>query len=60
MEYNINDIVILKKAHPCSTHSHQFMILGIDGEVRLKCDGCKGIVLLKRSAFEKALKEIKK
>ena len=59
MDYNINDVVILKKPHPCKDKSHTFTILAIDGEVRLKCSGCKGIVLLKRSAFEKAIKEKK-
>lgn len=60
MEYNIGSIVTLKKNHPCKTLSKQFIILAIDGEVRLKCLGCNGIVLLKRSAFEKSLKNIEK
>lgn len=50
-------IVTLKKPHPCTTRSNQFYILQIDGEVRLKCCGCGGIILLKRSAFEKSIKK---
>lgn len=60
MEYKSNEIVFLKKQHPCKQKSNQFFVLSIDGEVRLKCFGCGGIVLLKRSAFEKAAKNIKK
>lgn len=60
MEYKVSDTVILKKQHPCVNKTNAFYILSIDGEVRLKCSGCGGIVLLKRSAFEKSIKNIKK
>ena len=60
MEYKINEIITLKKKHPCNFKSNSFCILSIDGEVRLKCSGCGGIVILKRNAFEKALKNTKK
>ena len=53
----INSILTLKKKHPCKDASNKFILLAIDGEVRLKCCGCGGIILLKRSAFEKALKK---
>lgn len=53
------EIVTLKKSHPCSSKSQQFYVLQIDGEVRLKCVGCGGIVLLKRGAYEKAIKKMK-
>ncbi len=56
MNYEINSIVQLKKSHPCKEKSTSFILLAIDGEVRLKCCSCGGIILLKRSAFEKALK----
>ena len=54
--YKINDTVILKKKHPCLTKSNQFIILGFDGEVRLKCKGCNGIVLLKKASFYDSVK----
>lgn len=55
--YQVNDIVTLKKPHPCINKCHEFKILGIDGEVRLKCQSCGSIILLKRNAFEKSLKK---
>lgn len=57
MNYEINSVIQLKKSHPCKEKSNTFKILGLDGEVRLKCCGCGGIILLKRSAFEKAIKK---
>ena len=56
---NVDEIVTLKKAHPCKNKSYEFKIISIDGEVRLKCLGCNGIVLLKRSAFEKSIRQKK-
>ena len=56
MEYNIGDVVILKKAHPCVTRCKTFKIIGYDGEVRLKCVGCQNIILLKKNAFLKNVK----
>lgn len=55
--YQVEDIVLLKKEHPCQNRTNQFKILQIDGEVRLKCIACGGVIYLKRSAFEKALKK---
>ena len=60
MEFKINDIVTLKKPHPCENKSNSFYLLSLDGEVRLKCCGCGNIILLKRNAFEKSLKVQKK
>lgn len=59
MSYNIDEIITLKKPHPCIKRSFDFKIISIDGEVRLKCLGCQGIVLLKRNAFEKSVKNKK-
>ena len=59
MSYNIDEIITLKKPHPCIQRSFDFKIISIDGEVRLKCLGCGGIVLLKRNAFEKSVKNKK-
>ena len=57
MDYKVNDIIKLKKPHPCNNRCNEFIIISIDGEVRLKCVGCNGIVLLKINAFKKAIKQ---
>lgn len=56
-EYSLNQIVTLKKAHPCTSKSNKFTIIGFDGEVRLKCLGCNGIILIKKASFYKSIKE---
>ena len=56
-EININDVVLMKKKHPCKNGDNKFIVLSFDGEVRLKCLSCNGIVLLKKSAFLKNFKK---
>jgi hypothetical protein len=55
MEYNINDIVELKKKHPCGDTT--FKIIGIGVDFKLECQGCKHVITTER---QKALKMIKK
>lgn len=55
LELQINDIVVMKKPHPCGCREFQILRLGVD--YRLKCLGCGREVMVPRI---KALKSIKK
>lgn len=55
MEYNIGDIVITKKNHPCGSKEWEITRTGVD--FKLKCCGCGHVIVLTR---EKALKIISK
>lgn len=54
MNLNINDIVIMKKQHPCGTNKWQ--IIGIGSSVMLKCTGCGHTITLSHEAALKAIK----
>lgn len=56
MQFSIGDIVFMKKAHPCGGHEWEIMRVGID--FRIKCVKCGHIVMLPRVKFEKAVKKI--
>ncbi|HHU33219.1 MAG: DUF951 domain-containing protein [Zhaonellaceae bacterium] len=58
MQYNIGDIVEMRKKHPCG--SYQWEILRVGMDFRLKCIGCGRLVMLPRPKFEKSLKRIVK
>ncbi len=58
IEYNLNDIVEMKKEHPCATRSKQWQIVRMGADIKLKCMGCGNIVMLPRYNFEKNLKRI--
>ena len=57
MEYKLNDIVEMKKAHPCKK-STQWQIIRMGADIKIKCLGCGAIVMFPRREFEKKLKKI--
>ncbi len=57
VEYDLNDIVEMKKEHPCHK-SKQWKIIRMGADIRIKCLGCGASVLFPRSEFEKKLKKV--
>lgn len=55
MDYQIGDIVILRKQHPCGNNKFQIIRVGVD--FKFKCLKCDHIIAVQRP---KALKMIKK
>lgn len=51
MEYQVGDIVTLKKQHPCG--SRQWEILRVGADFRLKCQGCGHQIMIARKLVEK-------
>lgn len=57
MEYNLDDIVEMKKEHPCRK-SKQWKIIRMGADIRIKCLGCGASVLFPREEFERKVKKI--
>ncbi|MDF9866647.1 hypothetical protein OKW22_000200 [Bacilli bacterium PM5-3] len=57
MEYGLNDIVELKKDHPCKK-SKQWQIIRMGADIKIKCLGCDAIVMLPREKFNKRIKRV--
>jgi hypothetical protein len=55
-EFNLNDIVQMKKPHPCGENKWKIIRMGMD--IRLKCEGCGHSVLIPRREFERKMKKI--
>lgn len=53
MDYNVGDIVKLKKQHPCGSRIWEITRVGVD--FKLKCMGCGHVIVAERP---KALKMI--
>ena len=56
-EYGLNDIVEMKKEHPCHK-SKYWKIIRMGADIKIKCLGCGAAVMLDRSDFEKKLKRM--
>lgn len=51
--YDLNDIVEMKKEHPCHK-SKNWRIIRMGADIRIKCLGCGTSVLMPRVKFEKS------
>lgn len=56
MDVRLQDILVMKKAHPCG--SKNWLVLRTGMDFRLSCQGCGHEVLLPRSKAEKNIRQI--
>lgn len=54
VEFRLNDLVRLRKPHPCG--SDQWRIIRLGADIGLRCQGCDRRVLLDRVILERRLK----
>ena len=58
MDIQLNDILTMKKAHPCGEKRWQVLRTGAD--LRLKCLGCSHEIMVPRFKAEKNIRAINK
>lgn len=58
MDIQVGNIIKLKKQHPCG--SHEWEVLRIGADFRIKCLGCEHQIMIPRKTIEKSVKEIRK
>lgn len=58
MDISVNDILILKKPHPCG--ENRFSVLRVGMDFKLRCMGCGHEIMAPRSKIEKRVKKIVK
>lgn len=54
----INDIIKLKKKHPCG--SFEWQVLRVGADFRLRCTGCNHQLMMARTLVEKNIKGVRK
>jgi hypothetical protein len=54
--YELNDVVEMKKPHPCGKNEWKIIRMGMD--IRIKCLGCQHSVMIPRKEFTKKIKKI--
>ena len=58
MDIHLNDVLKMKKAHPCG--SQEWEILRVGADFRLKCLGCGHQIMIARKQVEKNTRGIRK
>ena len=56
MDVKLNDVLQMKKKHPCG--NDKFLVLRIGMDFRIKCTQCNREVMLPRITCEKSIKKI--
>ena len=56
LEYKVDDLVKMKKVHPCGTD--EFKIMSMDGGLTLKCTKCDRVLEFTKKDFEKYVRKI--
>lgn len=54
--FDLGDIVEMKKQHPCGNKNFEVVRLGAD--IKIKCTECKRVIMIPRSKFKKDAKKI--
>ena len=55
-EYGLNDIVEMKKEHPCHK-SKLWTIIRVGADIKIKCMGCGNVIMFPRHEFERKMKK---
>ena len=58
MDVRLQDVLMMKKAHPCGSKTWLVLRTGMD--FRLRCQGCGHEVMLPRSKAEKNIRQIQR
>ena len=56
MQYEIGDIVKMKKKHPCG--ENRFLVLRVGLDFKIRCTGCGREVMVPRSKAEKNIRKV--
>ena len=56
MDIQVGDKLVLKKAHPFG--SHEWEVLRIGADFRLKCAGCDHQIMIPRVQSDKRIREV--
>ena len=58
--YELNDILELKKPHPCTSKSTKWKVVRMGADIKIECLGCGNKVMLTRFDLNKRIKKVLK
>ena len=56
MDVQVNDILEMKKPHPCG--EHRFLVLRVGMDFKIRCEKCGREVMVPRVKIEKNIRQI--
>ena len=56
MDVSVGDILTMRKPHPCGEHN--FLVLRVGMDFKIRCLGCNREIMAPRSKIEKRIKSV--
>ena len=56
MKYNLGEIVVMKKNHPCG--NNKFEIVRVGADIKIRCVNCSRVIMLSRIDFNKGIRKV--
>ena len=56
MKYNLGDIVVMKKNHPCGNNKFEIVRVGV--YIKIRCVNCSRVIMLSRIDFNKGIRKV--
>lgn len=56
MDIKVNDILTLKKPHPCG--EKRFLVLRVGMDFKIRCTNCGHEIMVPRNKIEKSIKKV--
>jgi hypothetical protein len=56
VKYNLGDIVVMKKNHPCG--NNKFEIVRVGADIKIRCVNCSRVIMLSRIDFNKEIRKV--
>ena len=56
MKYNLGDIVVMKKNHPCG--NNKFEIVRVGADIKIRCVNCSRVIMLSINDFNKGIRKV--
>lgn len=58
VEFNLFDVVEMKKPHPCQSKNKRFQIVRMGADIKIKCLACGNVIMMDREKFETSLRKV--
>ncbi|MFA5421710.1 MAG: DUF951 domain-containing protein [Bacilli bacterium] len=58
INYQLFDIVEMKKEHPCLHRTKKFQIVRVGADIKIMCLGCGNVIMLTRYDFNKRIRKV--
>ncbi|MDD4153952.1 MAG: DUF951 domain-containing protein [Bacilli bacterium] len=58
INYQLFDIVEMKKEHPCAKRTKKFQIVRVGADIKIMCLGCGNVIMMTRYDFNKRIRKV--